>query len=630
MTLSNDPEIESQEINNENNETSSSQETLKATNEAHFIGGPIATATAIAAVASTTTTTTTTNADIDAITTATSTTATITNKNNSTWSFAVKNKVEKLVGEHLPESLIHDKKIVNAFNKLNKNVKSKLNDKELHPELDWDAKVRLSNDLCDDEKNFIKERKNHIPMIATTGYLRALQDSGLYDCGMYLAGVSGSCWNIALQYSSRISSQENPIEALLEHFRTRLTNHIASPRGLFKLLKHSPDPEKTVELIFGGLIEKKLSGADIGIIDIYGALLAARLLLGDDSQTQFKDFKLSEQKRFLEGGKNPLPIYTAIHHARPWKDFLNKEDASLIENYNQILKNHHNQKDHYRWFEFTPFEIGCDEFEAWIPTWSFGRKFELQKNLERIPEQNFALLIGIFGAAPCAPILAMKNLGEQKQLKFEGHHAVPASNNKNFLYHLHPPPYKLGVANSPVLHLIDSGASNDLPLYPLTHPNRDVDIIIGFDCSSQINKHEYFEEEQKIFTERRGINSVPVDVDSNKYCEIYDYQANGISGDGFTPVFRKDSCKFVYLPFLENSKVDDKFIPCTEKFCNFANFTYTRDQVDLIVRLAKQNWMEVEDKVKSVIIETWKKKPESLQESKKSYDEENTELRLEN
>ncbi|CAH1769067.1 14860_t:CDS:2, partial [Entrophospora sp. SA101] len=387
----NDPEIESQEINNENNETSSSQEILKATNEAHVIGEPIATATAIAAVASATTTTT--NADTDAITTATSTTATITNKNNSTWSFTVKNKVEKFVGEHLPESLIHDKKIVNAFNKLNKNVKSKLNDKELHPELDWDANVRLSNDLCDNEKIFIKERKNHIPTIATTGYLRALQDSGLYDCGMYLAGVSGSCWNIALQYSSRISSQENPIETLLEHFRTRLTNHIASPRGLFKLLKHSPDPEKAVELIFGGLMEKKLSGVDVGIIDVYGALLAARLLLGDDSQTQFKDFKLSEQKRFLEGGKNPLPIYTA------------KEDASLIENYNQILKNHHNQKDHYRWFEFTPFEIGCDEFEAWIPTWSFGRKFEFQKNLERIPEQNFALLIGIFGAAPCAPIL---------------------------------------------------------------------------------------------------------------------------------------------------------------------------------------------------------------------------------
>ncbi|CAJ0763286.1 20148_t:CDS:2, partial [Entrophospora sp. SA101] len=309
----NDPEIESQEINNENNETSSSQEILKATNEAHVIGEPIATATAIAA--------------------------------------------------HLPESLIHDKKIVNAFNKLNKNVKSKLNDKELHPELDWDANVRLSNDLCDNEKIFIKERKNHIPTIATTGYLRALQDSGLYDCGMYLAGVSGSCWNIALQYSSRISSQENPIETLLEHFRTRLTNHIASPRGLFKLLKHSPDPEKAVELIFGGLMEKKLSGVDVGIIDVYGALLAARLLLGDDSQTQFKDFKLSEQKRFLEGGKNPLPIYTATHHVRPWKDFLSKEDASLIENYNKILKNHHNQKDHYRWFEFTPFEIGCDEFE---------------------------------------------------------------------------------------------------------------------------------------------------------------------------------------------------------------------------------------------------------------------------
>jgi phospholipase A2 len=121
----------------------------------------------------------------------------------------------------LPESFILNKKIVDAFDELNETVRSKLNDKELHPELDWDANVRLSNDICDDEKNFIKDRKNYIrekfakyvgvdveeidiedipiigfagsgggfrAMIATTGYLSALQDSGLYDCGMYLSG----------------------------------------------------------------------------------------------------------------------------------------------------------------------------------------------------------------------------------------------------------------------------------------------------------------------------------------------------------------------------------------------------------------------------------------------------------
>lgn len=79
-------------------------------------------------------------------------------------------------------------------------------------------------------------------------------------------------------------------------------------------------------------------------------------------------------------------------------------------------------KKHYDWYEFTPFEIGCDEYNgkttfflsdkkvcqfftnlyfsfifflsAWIPTWAFGREFKSGKSVSRSPEQNISQLLG--------------------------------------------------------------------------------------------------------------------------------------------------------------------------------------------------------------------------------------------
>ena len=55
-------------------------------------------------------------------------------------------------------------------------------------------------------------------------------------------------------------------------------------------------------------------------------------------------------------------------------------------------------KTRWLWYEFTPYEVGCDELgvrlstrslprlislQAWIPSWSFGRQFENGQNVER-------------------------------------------------------------------------------------------------------------------------------------------------------------------------------------------------------------------------------------------------------
>jgi cytosolic phospholipase A2 len=57
----------------------------------------------------------------------------------------------------------------------------------------------------------------------------------------------------------------------------------------------------------------------------------------------------------------------------------------------------------------TPYEFFCEEFNAGIPTWAVGRKFQKGRDVPqddglRVPEVRLPLLLGIFGSAFCATL----------------------------------------------------------------------------------------------------------------------------------------------------------------------------------------------------------------------------------
>ena len=74
------------------------------------------------------------------------------------------------------------------------------------------------------------------------------------------------------------------------------------------------------------------------------------------------------------------------------------------------------------WYEFTPYEVGCDEIggervpptyaharglnyrTAWIPSWSFGREFYNGRNLERRVRLDFT---SVFTSANTGVILSL-------------------------------------------------------------------------------------------------------------------------------------------------------------------------------------------------------------------------------
>ena len=310
-------------------------------------------------------------------------------------------------------------------------------DPDLHPNIKWDATVRISRDLCPDEKAFISRRKEYtrralaryleipeaevypqdvptIAMCGSGGGLRALvagtasflssQEAGLFDCATYTAGVSGSCWLQTLYFSSINGRRHGNI---IEHLKRRIGVHIAYPPSFLELLTRAP----TNKYLLSGPIEK-LKGdpdADFGLVDVYGILLSSRLLVPrDELSVNNKDLKLSNQRSFLAEGAHPLPIYCAVRHEIPIEEEKTKGEKRG-DKISEETKEKAKKEAWFQWFEFTPYELFCEEWDAGIPSWSIGRRFSEGRGLfnERglaLPELGIPFMMGIWGSAFCATL----------------------------------------------------------------------------------------------------------------------------------------------------------------------------------------------------------------------------------
>ncbi len=361
-------------------------------------------------------------------------------------------------------------------------------DPDLHPNIKWDATVRISRDLCPDEIAFISQRKEYtrralaryleipeaevypqdvptIAMCGSGGGLRALvagaasflssQEAGLFDCATYTAGVSGSCWLQTLYFSSLNGRRHGNI---IEHLKRRIGVHIAYPPSFLELLTRAP----TNKFLLSGPIEK-LKGdpdADFGLVDVYGVLLSSRLLVPrDELSVNNDDLKLSNQRSFLAEGAHPLPIYCAVRHEIPIEEEKTKGEKRG-DKISEATKEKAKKEAWFQWFEFTPYELFCEEWDAGIPSWSIGRRFSegrgrFNEHGLALPELGIPFMMGIWGSAFCATLAhyykevrpVIKGLAG-----FGGIDGIIEEKNED-LSKLHPiqpgaiPNYALGLAN---------------------------------------------------------------------------------------------------------------------------------------------------------------------------------------
>lgn len=366
-------------------------------------------------------------------------------------------------------------------------------------------------------------------MVAGTSSYYSAQQAGLFDIVTYTAGVSGSCWLQTLFYST-LGKQNHA--TLLRHIKSRIGTHIAFPPPALKLATSAP----TNKFILSGFIEK-LKGdpiATFGLVDIYSLLLGLRLLVPHgDLDVHAEDLKLSNQRAYIEQGQLPMPIYTAVRHEIPI-DEGDKEEVQSNPSIQEKLKEKVKQEAWFQWIEMTPFEVGCEDFGAWIPTWSLGRSFNRGRNqlLDTgiaVPEYRISLLLGIWGSAFTAtlahyykeikPVLTgitgfagLDELLEDKNDDLIKIHPIDPATIPNWAYGMQdqlPATCPDSVPKSDHLQLMDAGMSNNLPVYPLLRPGRDVDILIAFDASADIQKENWLSVVDG-YAKQRGIKSWPV------------------------------------------------------------------------------------------------------------------------
>lgn len=433
-------------------------------------------------------------------------------------------------------------------------------DPSINPEIQHAATVRVSNDLCDEEKQYLARRKrisrmalakylgldedevheDDVPtiamcgsggglraLVAGTGSMLATEEDGLFDCVTYTSGVSGSCWLQALYHSS---FAQGSLSSVLEHLKARLDVHIADPPVALSSVVSAP----TNKYLLSGLVEK-LKGdpkASYGLVDIYGILLAARLLVPKgELAVDSRDFKLSNQRQNIKYGQHPLPIYTAVRHEIP--DALEVTGSSTA-NAEDAVKEQAAREAWFQWFELTPYETFCEEFGAGIPTWALGRRFEDGRDLPpedgfHLPEVRMPLLMGIFGSAFCATLShyyrevrpLMRSLSGLATLDemIWGHnkdlskmHPIDPATIPNFTYGMEG---KLrattptSIYKQEYMHLMDAGMSNNLPIYPLLRPGRNVEVIIAFDASADVKTDNWLSVADG-YARQRGIKGWPL------------------------------------------------------------------------------------------------------------------------
>ena len=612
--------------------------------------------------------------------------------------------VKRQLKASFPEA-IQDVKIMAGFTALETRVKKEIQNPRIFPEIARVAQVRTGTALCHEELAFLSKRKLHVrdafaqyfnlkaeeihpddvptisfggsgggfrAMIGCLAYCEAMKQAGLWDCLTYVSGVSGSCWSLAAYYTFGQTSMQN----VIDHCKSRLSPHHPLSGEAVRTVLSTPGGARTT---LGPLIQKHKSGLEIVAMDLYSVFTtgwiflqhayASRMHISAKSETtsdQSSWYRYSSVRKYTDNGTEPLPIFTAIRHERPWKDWVDKEHAFNGANHSD--DDHDDESAWFQWFEMTPYEIGCDEIAAWVPTWAFGRPFSEGKSTMQLPEQSLALLLGLCTSAPAGPLTSYlaticrslppgflgnsihslghgmaKLWGKRGTEQFQNHHPLHACNEHNFLYHftLTPAnqPRPPGLENSPRLHLIDSGMDNNCPTYVLLHPSRQADVIINMDASSDVQKDSFPDRVNQIanrkglhFTKRSSAQPPSHPIPSNRYsqyAQIYDgvpiaRPETVVDSYGRTvptppaPVYRPEQSEgkhgegnamgevsMAYMPLLPNEAAVKGFDPCTAKFSGSYNLVWTPEQVQMLVDVCSANFREGEETVRSVLWEAY-------------------------
>jgi phospholipase A2 len=401
----------------------------------------------------------------------------------------------------------------------------------------------------------------------------------LLDSCLYTAVLSGSTWAEAGWMQSRL-----PIHDYIAH----VTNQVKLP--IYK--------DVSLKSIAEQLLKKESFGQDTSIVDIYGSMLAQKLLKNLGAKNP-NAIDITDYRNVITAGQMPLPISTAV-----------------------IGKNVVN----YEWVEFTPYEVGSTYLNAFVPAWAFGREFNAGNSVDFAPPQSLGFCMGVWGSAFSVSAEDIYNIMLEPQLQSlsasylsQQFGSVVGSASHLFagiydklkkqardedimgdeLLELRPSASQIynwayNVANTQLntfetLELVDGGLSINIPFPPLLRPERNVNIIIVLDNSTGNLGSELPKAEK--YAKSHGLKFPKIDYRSiGKAISVHKDPA-----DIRVPVV-------IYIPLLANRDFDSEFDPRTASYCGTFNLKYTPEQVAQLSGLTQFTMQQNQD----IILETIK------------------------
>nr|XP_056707872.1 cytosolic phospholipase A2 epsilon-like [Euleptes europaea] len=248
-----------------------------------------------------------------------------------------------------------------------------------------DLDVRLGTGLCAEEQDFICKRKRHVAaalkkllhlkedlhddevpivaamttaggarsMTAMCGSVQALQKLNVLDCISYITGLSGTTWTMVHLYEDPQWSSKD------------LQGHISDMRKHMVKCKMCCFSVENLKYYEKEMCQRQQQGHDTTFSDLWGLLIETMLHDKPDP------CKLSDQRKAVNWGQNPLPIYLALN---------SKESYSTL--------------DFKEWVEFTPYEVGFQKYGAYVRAEDFGSEFFMGHLIRKIPESRICYLQG--------------------------------------------------------------------------------------------------------------------------------------------------------------------------------------------------------------------------------------------
>lgn len=404
-------------------------------------------------------------------------------------------------------------------------------------------------------------------MISSSGILSGLEKIGVLDSVSYLTGISGSTWCFTPFVYYQKSAKD---------YKSFLKK---------KVVKHILKTFVNMVQISGRIFVKQMFGEHLNFIDLYGGILGNKFF-GQTKQYKDNNVHLSDLAEKLNDAKTPMPILTAIS---PLSPFL--------------------------WFEYTPYYIGANMDDFYVPTWSFGREFLNGKSQDFAPEENIGFFMGIWGSAFAMKFVSMvKGLLKKLPEKIRDFIYKAMDVSQFDQQRLFPAKIKnpvLGVStsslrNMKLIELVDAGEDLSLPVPPLVR--RKPNVIFFYDADGNQNAYGRSLFGMKQWAEKHGLKMPQfVEDEKNKKESQIKNELKEMILNNPVQIFEDSDPKVptvIYFALLKNPKFNARFDPVKETadgFCGTFNFKYTEDQFDLLSGVMESHIVDNKDYIINAI-----------------------------